>query len=124
VQEDADLEPELIACVTAPLPDAKEILSAAEAAEISAVLARADCCGRSGCACPPKIQVCVAEKDLPRMSKLLQERWWQLLEREGTYEGVGGTKEVAEGEHLPCPACGTAAPLLAGACSDCGLHLE
>jgi predicted amidophosphoribosyltransferase len=24
----------------------------------------------------------------------------------------------------PCPACGTAAPLVAGACSDCGLQLE
>jgi predicted RNA-binding Zn-ribbon protein involved in translation (DUF1610 family) len=32
---------------------------------------------------------------------------------------------VAEGaEHLPCPACGTAAPLVDGACSDCGLQLE
>jgi hypothetical protein len=28
-----------------------------------------------------------------------------------------------EGEP-PCPACGTAAPLLAGACADCGLQLE
>jgi predicted amidophosphoribosyltransferase len=24
----------------------------------------------------------------------------------------------------PCPACGTAAPLVDGACSDCGLQLE
>lgn len=24
----------------------------------------------------------------------------------------------------PCPACGTAAPLVNGACSDCGLQLE
>lgn len=23
----------------------------------------------------------------------------------------------------PCPACGTAAPLIRGACSDCGLQL-
>lgn len=29
-----------------------------------------------------------------------------------------------EAEHLPCPACGTAAPLIEGACSDCGLQLE
>jgi len=27
-------------------------------------------------------------------------------------------------EHPACPACGTAAPLVDGACSDCGLHLE
>lgn len=30
----------------------------------------------------------------------------------------------ADAEHLPCPACGTAAPLVDGACSDCGLQLE
>jgi predicted amidophosphoribosyltransferase len=30
----------------------------------------------------------------------------------------------ADAEHLPCPACGTAAPLVEGACSDCGLQLE
>jgi hypothetical protein len=29
-----------------------------------------------------------------------------------------------DAEHLPCPACGTAAPLVDGACSDCGLMLE
>jgi hypothetical protein len=30
----------------------------------------------------------------------------------------------AEGDLLSCPACGTIAPLVAGACSDCGLQLE
>jgi predicted amidophosphoribosyltransferase len=29
-----------------------------------------------------------------------------------------------EDGELPCPACGTAAPLVEGACSDCGLQLE
>ena len=100
-------------------------MAACEEAEIEAVLARAECCGKTACGCAPKIQVCVAKEDLPRMAKLLQERWWGLLEREGTFEGEARpAKEVAEGEHLPCPACGTAAPLVAGACSDCGLHLE
>ena len=28
-----------------------------------------------------------------------------------------------DAEHPPCPACGTAAPLVEGACSDCGLVL-
>lgn len=44
-----------------------------------------------------------------------------MVEREG-----GAPVDVtptAEGE-LPCPACGTAAPLVEGACSDCGLVLE
>ena len=31
---------------------------------------------------------------------------------------------TADAEHPPCPACGTAAPLVDGACSDCGLQLE
>jgi hypothetical protein len=29
-----------------------------------------------------------------------------------------------DAEHPPCPACGTAAALVDGACSDCGLQLE
>jgi hypothetical protein len=29
-----------------------------------------------------------------------------------------------DAEHPPCPACGTAAALVEGACSDCGLQLE
>ncbi len=35
-----------------------------------------------------------------------------------TPEAPGGDDDV-----LPCPACGTAAPLVDGACSDCGLVL-
>lgn len=34
------------------------------------------------------------------------------------------TEEVPDDEELPCPACGTAAPLVDGACSDCGLMLS
>ncbi len=33
------------------------------------------------------------------------------------------TEEVQGDEEPPCPCCGTAAPLVAGACSDCGLQL-
>ncbi len=33
------------------------------------------------------------------------------------------TEEAPEGEEPPCPCCGTAAPLIDGACSDCGLQL-
>jgi hypothetical protein len=125
VENDADQEPELVPCITAPLSDAKEIAAACEEIEIEALLARADCCGKSGCACPPKIQVLVAKEDVPRLAKLLSERWWQLLDREGTFEGERGSRaDVPEGEHAPCPACGTAAPLVEGACSDCGLQLE
>ena len=34
------------------------------------------------------------------------------------------TTAVAISDEPPCPACGTAAPLVDGACSDCGLQLE
>ena len=129
MENDADAEPELVPCITATLPDAKEIAAACEEAEIEAMLARAACCGKGGCACAPKIQILVAKEDVPRVAKLLSERWLQLLDREGTYDLDSdaprtGVPAEGEGEHPPCPACGTAAPLVAGACSDCGLHLE
>jgi hypothetical protein len=123
--EEAPDPSELIACITAPLPDAKEIVAACESAEIFATLTRAACCGKTGCACAPKIAVLVERGDVPRVAKLLNERWWQLMEREGTLENPPEPSgELPEGEHPPCPACGTAAPLVSGACSDCGLQLE
>ncbi len=33
------------------------------------------------------------------------------------------TAEPEDGGEPPCPCCGTAAPLVRGACSDCGLQL-
>jgi predicted amidophosphoribosyltransferase len=44
------------------------------------------------------------------------------LEREGL--APVELNVASDAEHLPCPACGTAAPLEGGACSDCGLQLE
>lgn len=44
-----------------------------------------------------------------------------MLEREGTTPVV--CQVDPDGEHPPCPACGTAAALVRGACSDCGLQL-
>jgi len=52
----------------------------------------------------------------------LRDDWRQSLEREGVVPVTITIDEHAE--HLPCPACGTAAPLVGGACSDCGLVLE
>jgi hypothetical protein len=113
--------PELVPCLTASLGDAKEILAACEEAEIEAALARDACCGKTGCGCAPKMQLLCAPDDVPRVARLLQDRWRALLEREGVEPE--GFVEPAEGEHPACPACGTAAPLVEGACSDCGLHL-
>lgn len=47
-----------------------------------------------------------------------------MLAREGV-EPPGATRAtLADSDEPPCPACGTAAPLVDGACSDCGLQLE
>jgi hypothetical protein len=119
-------EAELVPCLTAPLADAKELLAACEDADIPAALSRDKCCGKTGCGCAPKMQLLVASEDVPRLAQLLNQRWQGLLEREGVdpVSGASAPAELAEGEHPPCPACGTAAPLVEGACSDCGLQLE
>lgn len=114
---DAD-EMELVPCLTVPLGDAKELLAACEEAEIPAALERDACCGKGGCGCAPKMQLLVPPAALPAVARLLEERWQGLLEREGLVTPAG----AAPGDE-PCPACGTAAPLVDGACSDCGLQL-
>lgn len=58
----------------------------------------------------------------------MQNDWLAMVAKEGTLGQAvvmrpGEAGEEPEGE-LPCPACGTAAPLVDGACSDCGLVLE
>lgn len=71
-------------------------------------------------------QLLIHEDDAERVVGLLQSTWADMVAAEGTAEGVtlGAAGEVGEDEELPCPACGTAAPLVEGACSDCGIVLE
>jgi len=54
------------------------------------------------------MELLVQKQDIPRVLALM---------------GRFMTDEPPEGEEPPCPCCGTAAPLVAGACSDCGLQL-
>jgi predicted amidophosphoribosyltransferase len=54
------------------------------------------------------MELLVQERDIPRTMALM---------------GQFVTEEPPEGEEPPCPCCGTAAPLVRGACSDCGLQL-
>ena len=67
---------------------------------------------------------------MPAVAKLMRSEWMDQLAREGTLAAAQGTRTgqgasaESDGEHLPCPACGTAAALVEGACSDCGLVLE
>ena len=71
-------------CLTAPLPDARELQSACAAADIAAYLERGTCCGKSGCGCAPRMQLLVAKEDVERVAHLLDQRWKALLVREGT----------------------------------------
>ena len=119
-----EAEAELIPCLVANMSDAKELLAACEEAEIEAQLARDACCGKGGCGCAPKMQLLVAPVDVPRVALLVRDRWNVMLEREGVDLEAAPVAPAVDSEHTPCPACGTAAPLVEGACSDCGLQLE
>jgi predicted amidophosphoribosyltransferase len=57
------------------------------------------------------------------VADLLCGEWAAMLEREGVPPACA-TSAAANDQHPPCPACGTAAPLVDGACSDCGLQLD
>jgi len=70
----------------------------------------------------------------------MQSDWLDMVVREGTVGQITMVQpdedddddddddDDADGDgdgdgELPCPACGTAAPLVDGECSDCGLYL-
>jgi hypothetical protein len=55
----------------------------------------------------------------------MRDDWRDHLAREGLAPvDLHELNAASDAEHLPCPACGTAAALVDGACSDCGLQLE
>jgi hypothetical protein len=125
--EDAETvlaEAELVACAQAGLLDAKELRDACLAAEIPVVLDRGDCCGKGGCGCAPKLQLLAREEDVPRVAHLVHERWRAMAMREGTVDLDHPSVAPSPSGDPPCPACGSVAPLVAGACADCGLQLE
>lgn len=70
-----------------------------------------------------KFLLLVRQQDMPKVMTFLQREWRAEIEREGMGAGLFGV-EAKEGEEPPCPACGTAAPLVDGACSECGLQLD
>lgn len=120
---------EVIAYREGPLAAVKDFERECLSREIPVLLAKAPakaCCSGSGCGCGAKIQLLVREEDVPRIEQLFRDQWLQAA-NETLGEGLVQLKapeEVPEGSEPPCPACGTAAPLVAGACSDCGLQLE
>ena len=69
-----------------------------------------------------KAHLLVEEDDVNRVAQVIRGEWAAALEREGN--AMVAPTIAADSEHLPCPACGTAAPLDDGCCSDCGLQLD
>jgi hypothetical protein len=117
----ASTEAELTPCIEGALGDLKSLREACLGAGIPAAIGAPGDCGTGKCA--PKAQLLVRDEDVPRVQALLRGRWEDAVRELGVEPAkLGG--EAGPGEELPCPACGTAGPLLAGACSDCGLQLE
>lgn len=71
------------------------------------------------------MELLVQEQDVPQFAKMMHDDWMESVQREGTVNTEINAPLAAEAEdgEPPCPACGTAAPLVDGCCSDCGLHL-
>jgi hypothetical protein len=69
--------------------------------------------------------------DVERVQALMRDEWLEAVQAEGTLQAalpvvaaVPGAEAASDSDDLTCPACGTKAPLVEGACSDCGLQLE
>lgn len=119
--EKALADAEVVPCAEMQLADARRLVDACLAEGVPALVHR-EACGKPSCS--PKFQVLVRPEDVPRVAGLLQQRWVDSLEREGLSPEGQAPQVIPEDGELPCPACGTAAPLVEGACSDCGLQLE
>jgi hypothetical protein len=111
-----------------PIAAVKELERACLSLEIPVLLAKGPpkaCCSGGGCACGSKIQLLAREEDIPRIEEHFRAQWLELAkETAGELVQLKAAEEVPEGAEPACPACGTAAPLVDGACSDCGLQLE
>ncbi|HPH67133.1 MAG TPA: hypothetical protein PLF40_15370 [Kofleriaceae bacterium] len=81
-------------------------------------------CPGGGGSCGPKTHLLVSENDIPRLAQLFSNEWYARLDAEGLPPVVMKPPLPEHADEPPCPACGTAAPLVQGACSDCGLVLE
>ena len=124
-REEADqllAEAPLLPYTKASLPDGRRFVEQLLLHGVPALVRKEEGC-KSG-SCGPAFEVLVREQDLPVVAAMQRERWYEALEREGLAPRLAPAAEVSETEEPPCPACGTAAPLVEGACSDCGLQLD
>ena len=109
---------DLVTAMNGSIPDMKVLRDRCLEAGIPAVIG----CPGGGKSCGPKTHLLIHEDSMPQLQLLLRDEWHEQMAREGL-EPVQITVDE-NAEHLPCPACGTAAALVEGACSDCGLQLE
>ncbi len=104
----------------------KEVVAACLRAGLPAALTRDAACSVGGCS--PKVAVVVRRDDVRRVAALLGTQWSAMARTEGDLDPDLRVAPPAPApdanDEPPCPACGTAAPLVGGACSDCGLVLE
>ena len=114
---------EVVPVLQVTIPQGKEILAECLEAGIPVLLAGGSgCCETGGCS--PRVMLYAREEDLPQLKSLLEQRWRALLAQEGTVRRAASAPGDSEAAgDPPCPACGTAPPLVEGACSDCGLQL-
>lgn len=115
--EDAEVVP----CWEGMLDDGKQLYAECLAADIPVLLARPEVNHPGHGA---RVQLCARPDDLPRLGELLRKRWHGMLQAEGVEVPVQASAEGEPEGDPPCPACGMAAPLVNGACSECGLQLE
>ena len=123
----ADLdEASFIAVAEGPIPYIKELLHKCQEAEIPAIAGKPP--GDCGPGCGTRTHLLVQEADIPRVARLMQSGWLDMVAREGTLESAhlisaASSTGDSDSDELPCPACGTVAPLVEGECSECGLFL-
>lgn len=110
----------LIKATSGSIPEMKALRDRCLAAGIPALVGPPPCGGKS---CSTKAPLLIQESSIPALSEILHGEWNAHLEREGLPAIRLDFSDTA-GDEPPCPACGTAAPLVNGACSDCGLRLE
>jgi predicted RNA-binding Zn-ribbon protein involved in translation (DUF1610 family) len=110
---------DLVTAMAGSIPEMKALRDRCLDAGIPAVIG---CPGGGAKSCGPKTHLLIHEDSIAELQVLLSDEWRAQMAREGLAPVQIKIDESAE--HLPCPACGTAAALVEGACSDCGLQLE
>lgn len=114
---------ELAPLMEGGLREMRELQAKCLDAGIPAILGM-EACKKQGCT--PKAQLVVRAEDTRQVAELFRVHWVESVRALGVEPVVpqAGHDEADPDGELPCPACGTAAPLVNGACSDCGLQLE